>query len=165
MIEEQAVAQKVRRTAAEIRQIVSEFEGSGMSRNRFCRVRGLTFGVLNRYLKRMQAAVDGSASGNRLVAVEWGGKEPSAERSSSCGLSVVLRSGREITVNTGFDAATLQRLVEVLVTMERVWFRSSNADLFSSGRDRREKGIRGLVRSGARSVAMRASQWPCIFVL
>jgi hypothetical protein len=49
--------------------------------------------------------------------VEWGGKKPSAERASSCSLSVVLRSGREIAVNTGFDAATLQRLVEVLETM------------------------------------------------
>ena len=117
MIEEQVVAQKVRRTAAEIRQIVSEFESSGVSRNRFCRERGLTFGVLNRYLKRMHAAVDGSASGNRLVAVEWGGKKPSAERFRSCGLSVVVSSGREITVNTGFDAVTLQRLVEVLETM------------------------------------------------
>jgi len=29
----------------------------------------------------------------------------------------VLRSGREIAVSTGFDAATLQRLVEVLETM------------------------------------------------
>jgi hypothetical protein len=115
MGEEQVVAQKVRRTAAKIKQIVSEFQSSGMNRSQFCRVRGLTFGVLNRYLKRMQAAVDGSAS--RLVAVEWGGKKPSAERAGSCGLSVVLRSGREIGVNTGFDAATLQRLVEVLETM------------------------------------------------
>ena len=113
MIEEQVVAQKVRRTAAEIRQIVSEFESSGMSRNRFCRVRGLTFGVLNRYLQRMRAAADHTANSDGLVAVEWGGKKPSAERA----LSVVLRSGREIAVNTGFDAATLQRLVEVLETM------------------------------------------------
>jgi hypothetical protein len=117
MSEEQVVAQKIRRTAAEIKQIVSEFQSSGMSRSQFCRVRGLTFGVLNRYLKRMHAAVDGSASGDRLVAVECGGKKPSAERSSGCGLSVVLSSGREITVNPGFDAATLQRLVEVLETM------------------------------------------------
>ncbi|MGC1644465.1 MAG: hypothetical protein WA741_01435 [Candidatus Sulfotelmatobacter sp.] len=113
MSEEQVVAQKVRRTAAEIGQIVSEFESSGMSRSQFCRVRGLTFGVLNRYLERMRAAADSSANSDGLVAVEWGGKKPSAEHA----LSVVLRSGREIAVNTGFDAATLQRLVEVLETM------------------------------------------------
>jgi hypothetical protein len=115
MSEEQVVPQRIRRTSAEVKQIVSEFQSSGMSRSQFCRMRGLTFGVLNRYLKRMQAAVDGSAS--RLVAVEWGSQKPSAERARSCGLSVVLSSGREITVNTGFDAATLQRLVEVLETM------------------------------------------------
>jgi hypothetical protein len=117
MSDEQVVAQKIRRTTSEIKQIVSEFQSSGMSRSQFCRMRGLTFGVLNRYLKRMRAAVDGNASGDRLVAVEWGSKKPSVERAGGCGLSVVLRSGREITVNTGFDATTLQRLVEVLETM------------------------------------------------
>ena len=48
---------------------------------------------------------------------KWGGRKQSAEHAGSCGLSVVLRSGREIAVNTDFDAATLQRLVEVLETM------------------------------------------------
>jgi hypothetical protein len=117
MSEEQVVSGKLRRTAAEIGQIVSEFQSSGMSRSKFCRVRGLTFGVLNRYLERMRAAANSSATGDGLVAVEWGGKKASAERARGCGLSVVLGSGREIAVNTGFDAATLQRLVEVLETM------------------------------------------------
>jgi hypothetical protein len=117
MSEEQGVAQKLRRTAAEIEQIVSEFESSGMSRSQFCRVRGLTFGVLNRYLERRRAAAKSNANGDGLVAVEWGGRKQSAEHAGSCGLSVVLRSGREIAVNTDFDAATLQRLVEVLETM------------------------------------------------
>ena len=70
MIEEQVVAQKVRRTAAEIKQIAGEFESSGMSRSQFCRVRGLTFGVLSRYLERMRAAADRSANSDGLVAVE-----------------------------------------------------------------------------------------------
>ena len=115
MSEEQVVAQKLRRTAAEIEQIVSEYKSSGLNRSQFCRHRGLTLGVLNRYLKRMRTVSSGGAS-DGLVAVEWGSKKPSAERASSCSLSVVLRSGREIRVNTGFDAATLQRLVEVLET-------------------------------------------------
>jgi hypothetical protein len=70
--------------------------------------------VLNRYLMRMRGAAKSSANGDGLVAVEWGGKKPSVERANGCGLSVVLGSGREIAVNTGFDAATLLRLVEVL---------------------------------------------------
>jgi hypothetical protein len=113
MSEEQVGAQKLRRTAAEIEQIVSEYKSSGLNRSQFCRSRGLTLGVLNRYLNRTRAVI----SGDGLVAVEWSGKKQSVERASSCGLSVVLRSGREIAVNTDFDAATLQRLVEVLETM------------------------------------------------
>jgi hypothetical protein len=117
MSDEQVVARKARRTAAEIEQIVSDFQSSGLNRSQFCQGRGLTFGVLNRYLKRMRAASDGGASGDGLVAVEWAGKKLGAERAGGCGLTVVLRSGREIAVSTGFDAATLQRLVEVLETM------------------------------------------------
>jgi hypothetical protein len=117
MSEEQVGAQKMRRTAAEIEQIVSEYKSSGLNRSQFCRSRGLTLGVLNRYLKRLRAAANGGGGGDGLVAVEWGGKKPSAKRAGSCGLSVVLRSGREIEVNAGFDAATLQRLMEVLETM------------------------------------------------
>ena len=117
MSDEQVVAGKGRRTAAEIEQIVSEFQSSGLNRSQFCRSRGLTLGVLNRYLKRMRAAANDGASGDGLVAVEWGGKKLGAERAGGCGLVVVLRSGREIAVSTGFEAATLQRLVEVLETM------------------------------------------------
>jgi hypothetical protein len=51
------------------------------------------------------------------VAVELAGKKLGAERGGSCGLAVVLRSGREIAVRAGFDSATLQRLVQVLETM------------------------------------------------
>jgi hypothetical protein len=48
MSEEKVVAQKVRRTAAEIEQIVSEYKSSGLNRSQFCQSRGLRFGVLNR---------------------------------------------------------------------------------------------------------------------
>ena len=80
MSNEQVVAPKGRRTAAEIEQIVGEYQSSGLNRSQFCRHRGLTFGVLNRYLKRMRAASDGGATGDGLVAVEWAGKKLGAER-------------------------------------------------------------------------------------
>ena len=80
MINEQVVAPKGRRTAAEIEQIVGEYQSSGLNRSQFCRHRGLTFGVLNHYLKRMRAASDGGATGDGLVAVEWAGKKLGAER-------------------------------------------------------------------------------------
>jgi hypothetical protein len=112
MTDEQSVVEKRRRTPAEIEQIVREFEGSGLNRSQFCRREGLTLGVLNRYLRRLQAACGSGASGDGLVAVEWTGK-----KLGSCGLAVELERGRRIAVSIGFDAATLQRLVQVLETM------------------------------------------------
>jgi hypothetical protein len=117
MSDEQGVVQKERRTTAEIEQIVSEYESSGLNRSQFCRERGLTLGVVNRYLKRLRAACEGGASGGGLVAVELAGKKLGAKQAGSGGLAVVLRSGREIAVSAGFDSATLQRLVQVLETM------------------------------------------------
>jgi hypothetical protein len=117
MSDEQGAVRKGRRTPAEIEQIVSEFESSGLNRTQFCRDRGLTFGVLNRYLKRLRAASDRGATSDGLVVVELAGKKLGAERAGSCGLAVVLRSGREIAVCAGFDSVTLQRLVQVLERM------------------------------------------------
>jgi len=118
MTDEQSVVEKRRRTPAEIEQIVCEFESSGLNRSQFCRRQGLTLGVLNRHLQRRQQTASGSgASGDGLVAVELVDKKLSAERAASCGLAVVLGRGRRIAVSVGFDAATLQRLVQVLETM------------------------------------------------
>jgi hypothetical protein len=117
MSNEKDAVRKGRRTAIEIEQIVSEYESSGLNRSQFCRGHGLTLGVLNRCLRRLRAASDGGASGDGLVAVELAGKKLGVERASSCGLAVVLRSGRKIAVSPGFDAATLQRVVQVLETM------------------------------------------------
>jgi hypothetical protein len=116
MTDEQSVVGKRRRTPAEIEQIVCEFESSGLNRSQFCRRQGLTLGVLNRYLQRRHAA-SGSASGVGLVGVELAGKKLGAERAASCGLAVVLARGRRIAVSAGFDAGTLQRLVQVLEMM------------------------------------------------
>jgi hypothetical protein len=40
-----------------------------------------------------------------------------AKACGGCGLSVSVASGRRIVVEAGFDAATLQRLMEVLERM------------------------------------------------
>jgi len=117
MTSEQGVAGRRRRTAAEIEQIVREFESSGLNRSQFCRRHGLTLGVLNRCLRRLLAGGWGAGSGDRLIAVELAGKRQDAEAASSCGLAVVLGRGRRIAVSTGFDATTLQRLVHVLERM------------------------------------------------
>jgi hypothetical protein len=108
---------KRRRTAAELEQIVREFGSSGLNRSEFCRQKGLTWGVLNRYLRRLQAGGRGGASRGRLIPVELAGHPLGPERSGSCGLAVVLGKGRRIAVSTGFDAVTLRRLVQVLETI------------------------------------------------
>jgi transposase-like protein len=117
MSDEQGMVRKGRRTPAEIEQIVSEYESSGLNRSQFCRGHGLRLGILNRYLKRLRVASEGGASGGGLVAVELAGKQLGTEQAGSCGLAVVLRRGRKIAVSPGFDSATLQRLVQVLETM------------------------------------------------
>jgi transposase-like protein len=117
MTSEQGVAGKRRRTAAEIEQIVREFENSGLNRSQFCRQQGLTPGVLNRCLRRLQAGGCGAGSEDGLIAVELAGTTRDAEPASSSRLAVVLGRGRRIVVSAGFDAATLQRLVHVLEAM------------------------------------------------
>jgi hypothetical protein len=51
------------------------------------------------------------------VAVELAVKKGGAKACGGCGLSVSVASGRRIVVEAGFDAATLQRLMEVLERM------------------------------------------------
>ena len=112
---EQSVGKR-RRTPAELEQIVREFESSGLNRSQFCRQQGLTWGVLNRHLRRLQAGGRG-ASSEALIAVELAGNKRGSEDAGSCGLSVVLARGRRIAVSGGFDAVSLLRLVQVLETM------------------------------------------------
>ncbi len=113
---EQQVAARRRRTRAEVAQLVAEFVSSGMRRSEFCRSRGLSFGTLDRHLKkrrwkrkRRSAPADG-----QLVPVELASRKSPAEHEPSCGLAVVLSGGRRIEVQRDFDAHTFERLVSVL---------------------------------------------------
>jgi transcriptional regulator with XRE-family HTH domain len=116
MIEEQEVRRRRRRRApAEIEQILSEFKSGELTQKEFCRRQGLTLSTLGRYLRQRSASSEASKRG--LVAVELAVKKGGAEASGGCGLSVSVGSGRRIVVEAGFDAATLQRLVQVLERM------------------------------------------------
>src|SRR5215469_15703275 len=112
MTSEPGVAEKRRRSAAEIEKIVRAFENSGLNRSQFCRQQGLTLGVLNRWLRRLQAGGCGGGSGDGLITVELAGQRRDAEPTSSCGLAVVVGRGRRIAVSPGFDAATYKRLLQ-----------------------------------------------------
>jgi transposase-like protein len=116
MIEEQELRRRRRRrTPAEVQQIVSEFKSGELTQKEFCRRQGLTPSTLGRYLSQVRASSEASNRG--LVAVEFAVKKGGAEASGGCGLSVSVASRRRIVVEAGFDAATLQRLVQVLERM------------------------------------------------
>ena len=116
MSEEQEVRRRRRRrTPAEIQQIVSEFKSGDLTQKEFCRRQGLTLSTFGRYLSRAHASSEASKRG--LVAVELAVKKDGAKACGGCGLSVMVASGRRIVVEAGFDAASLQRLVQVLERM------------------------------------------------
>ena len=50
----QKMPTRPRRTRAEIEQLVAEFVSSGMRRTEFCRSRRLSFGTLDRHLKKQR---------------------------------------------------------------------------------------------------------------
>jgi len=102
-----------RRTPAEIEQIVSEFKSGDLTQVEFCQRQDLALSTLGRYLRCQRASRE--ASGRGLVAVELAVKKLGAEQ-AGCGLSVMVGSGRRIVVESDFDAATLQRLVQALET-------------------------------------------------
>jgi hypothetical protein len=105
-----------RRTRAEVQKLVAEFMSSGMRRSEFCRSRGLSFGTLDRHLKKQRwkrRRVPVSSAG-RLVPVELAARKSPTQHESNCGLAVVLPSGRRIEVNPDFDANTFERLLSAL---------------------------------------------------
>jgi hypothetical protein len=114
-VEKQLVAPK-RRTQAEVQQLVAEFVISGMRRSEFCRSRGLSFGTLNRHLKKQRWKKKNrrAASAGRLVQVELAPNKSPRPHEPSCGLAVVLSGGRRIEVHLDFDTNTFKRLGSAL---------------------------------------------------
>lgn len=116
MDDQPGVATQRRRTPAEIEQIAGAFAGSGLTRTEFCRRQHLGLGTLNRYLQGQRREEMDTASGG-LVSVEVAGPKVGTPGAPGCGLAVMLACGRRVEVETGFDAATLQRLVLLLENM------------------------------------------------
>src|SRR5215510_10709564 len=112
MIKEQEVRRRRgRSTPAEIQQIVSEFKSGELTQAEFCQRHDLVLSTLGRYLRQERDSSEARPRG--LVAVEVAAKKLGAQP-AGCGLSVMLGSGRQIVIESEFDAATLQRLVQVL---------------------------------------------------
>jgi hypothetical protein len=102
-----------RRSRAEAAELVREFEASGLRRHAFCAGRGLSVAALDKYRRHVAAATQGTAgSEGRLVTVEV--MPGNSTNKVDTALCVELASGRRIGVGSGFDAATLERLLAVL---------------------------------------------------
>ena len=105
-----------RRSRAKVQQLVAEFVSSDMRRSEFCQSRGLSFSTLDRHLKKLRwkRRRKPISSAGRLVPVELAARKSAAQQEPSCGLAVVLPSGRRIEVHPDFDMSTFERLVGIL---------------------------------------------------
>ena len=101
-----------RRSRQEVDQLVAEYESSGLSRQAFCRERGVRLSTLDRYRTRRKR--QGPAGSNALLAVEVTGRAPASLAGTGSALAVALRGGRRIEVGRGFDTSALEQLVRVL---------------------------------------------------
>jgi hypothetical protein len=110
-----------RRSRAEVAQIVSSYPQSGLSRSQFCRQHGLSLSSLNRYCKpaRHLDAHRSASMGKPLTTALPLARVEFVEHSATHTMQhdpllVKLAGGRRIAVSSGFDAATLTRLIAVL---------------------------------------------------
>lgn len=104
-----------RRSFAEVKTLVGEFESSGLSRAAFCQQRGLAVGTLDKYRQRVHGGRQ--PGGNAFVPVEVdrsAAREVNGAARRDGALVVELGSGRRIEVCRGFDAGTLERLLSIL---------------------------------------------------
>jgi transposase-like protein len=109
----QAGEERVRRSRAEVAQLVGEYEASGLSRQEFCRKHGLALSTLQRHQKRRQQARK-AARDSRFVTVELSSAESEDSSRAGSELTVVLSGGRRIEVKPGFEANMLQQLIRLL---------------------------------------------------
>lgn len=121
-----------RRNRVEVDELLDAFEASGLRRREFCVKHGVALGTLDFWRKRrrqegdtkasnrqarlkMDARAEAASGGSRLVAVELAGwPERTRTEMAGGGLAVVVSQGRRIEVSRGFDAGTLERLLDVL---------------------------------------------------
>src|SRR5207247_11299104 len=99
-----------RRTRAEVQKLVAEFVSSGMRRSEFCRRRGLSFGTLDRHLKkrRWKRKRRAASAGGRLVPVELAAREWPTQREAGGGLAAVLPGGSRMDGTPGSRPACLR---------------------------------------------------------
>ena len=102
-----------RRSPAEIEQLLSEYEASGLSQAAFCGQKGLSLATLARYRKRRAELPAASASRWLAVDIAAGGRK-GTDTGASSGLTLRLPGGVGIEIGRGFDASTLAQVLRAL---------------------------------------------------
>ena len=118
MAEESGVGVR-RRGRHEIARLVALYRKSGMGRSEFCQSHGMALSTLTRHLKKhsgeQRLSGNNIAGESRLIAVELAAiSSSSATGKPYSALAVLLSNGRRVEVRSGFDAATLAELINVL---------------------------------------------------
>ena len=104
-----------RRSQVEVEKLVAEYQSSGLTRDAFCVVRGLSVAALDKYRRRVQKwAVSGASRMLPVEVVSFAVQDSSRDAGRDGGLVVESRNGRRIEVHRGFDGGTLERLLSVL---------------------------------------------------
>ena len=86
MTESEEVSGRKRRSSAEIKRLVSEFQTSGLRQNEFCRNHGLALSSLQRQLKKRRRDQGEVKESGGLVAVELADKERAGKDRSRLGI-------------------------------------------------------------------------------
>jgi hypothetical protein len=111
---ENSSVKRSRRTSAEVAQLVSEYELSGMGQKKFCELHDLAPSTLRRGLGRHRGVKGAGPLIDGLIGVDVVEKGEFQRKPSASGLEVIVTKGRRIEIGMDFDGATLQRLVDVL---------------------------------------------------
>lgn len=91
------------RNTEEIKQIVEQYQASGMTQGAYCQQTGIAVNTLRRYIQR------NGGEGQRLLPVSLEGT-----READSGFALVLGNGRRIESGWGFSDADLVRLIRVV---------------------------------------------------
>ena len=109
----------VRRTAAESEALCQSFISRGLNQQQYCREHGVSKSTLSSLLNRRRRALakkDEDSLALRPVEL-ISATQPTAQPSiplSTSGLAIEIRSGLRVVISSGFEEATLLRLLALL---------------------------------------------------
>jgi hypothetical protein len=95
-----------------IEQLILGFEQSGMTRQRYCDLRGIPVSTLDYYRRRRQEQQAKSAGQQQLVRVEV--TSPAQQENQAAGFALTLAKGRRIEAAWNCGEQALTRLIRIV---------------------------------------------------